>query len=748
MIGTLSTTRFVDGLRDRTVWTMAAAAGVLLASLGPFSIFELFPMEASAAIGVGFASTFGALGFLLTTRSAGRANGVEARFWRLMSFGVLSWTLGCLPYFIFLGTGGDVRSPAAWSQIGFLMAYPFWYRGLFLLRQPTLEASRRDRLELHAIEAATFLLIGVVVLGALWAGSLRALENVAQLAPVTLDLLLLAALYNAVRRSRVTHRAAPVWFVYSFALLALTDATATFLVTHDAPFISLLPVMIGYMVAMALICIGARRPLRVTEAQSALGVSKAVLAAVGLGLVAPAAALVEPPGRWGVWALGVLLLWRLGALLRTQGESDTDVLSGFLAPPAFSRHIAGVVQAASSAHPALVVAVDLDGFGRWNAQHGYAAGDQVLAGVASDLEGSPLAGGLWSRVGADRFAWVGMGHPASQGRRLAEVVRGVAAANSADLTARATFVVLPADATTAVNAMAAVDEGLAAAKAGRRRVVAFDRGRLDGVAYSAGYTASLAQRRDSIVEILREPETIVTVFQPIVSLESGRTVGFESLSRFRAEPERPPDRWIAEAHAVGLGLEIEVECVRRACRARGSLPDGAYLSVNMSPEAILFPPMDAALGTGSLDGLVIEITEHEAVLDYARLSSRLADYRGRGARVAIDDTGAGFASMRHVTELRPDYLKVDRSLIQGLHLDIAKRALLGALGSLEKELGAQVVAEGIETVEELQALRELGIPLGQGYLLARPHREPVAAPWSGVDLQQPVGAVGEIRAGG
>lgn len=290
--------------------------------------------------------------------------------------------------------------------------------------------------------------------------------------------------------------------------------------------------------------------------------------------------------------------------------------------------------------------------------------------------------------------------------------------------------VLPHDAENAANALAAAEEGLAAARAGGRRVVAFDRGRLDGVEYTAGYTASLAQRRESILTVLHAPETISTVFQPIVSLGDGRTVGFESLSRFRAEPQRPPDRWIAEAHAVGLGLEIEVECVRRACALRHTIPAGAYLSVNMSPDAILAPEMEEALGDGTLEGLVIEITEHEAVGDYARLSSRLADYRGRGALVAIDDAGAGHASMRHVTQLNPDYIKIDRSLIHDIHLDHAKRALVRSMVTLEKELGAAIVAEGIESTDELATLRSLGVPYGQGYLLARPHRTATPAPWS------------------
>ena len=110
--------------------------------------------------------------------------------------------------------------------------------------------------------------------------------------------------------------------------------------------------------------------------------------------------------------------------------------------------------------------------------------------------------------------------------------------------------------------------------------------------------------------------------------------------------------------------------------------------------------------------------------DYTRLAARLADYRGRGARVAIDDTGAGHSSMRHIAQLAPDFIKIDRSLIKDLHIDHAKRALVRSMISLEKDLGTQLIAEGIEQPGELRELRELGVPLGQGYLLGRPLPHP------------------------
>ncbi len=717
-------------LGDRMIVATLAGAAVAMMSVAALAQTGKVSVAAAAAIGVLLISMLAAIGLIATRQAAARTGGVEATVWTLFARGLASWSLGCIPYIVFLATGGDVRSPAAWSQIGFLLAYPFWYRALWLMRQPALNETRAQRLEGWAIELSVLATLFVIVVAVLWDAGLPAAQNIAQQVPVALDLLLLAALFNAVRRSTVTRQTAFIWFAYAFVAMGLTDGLVTYLITRDASTVVVGTSMLGFMVAMALLAIAARRPIRVTEAQAVLGPSKTLLAAIGLALCGPAATLAPTGVRPMVWVVAAFLFWRLTALLRVHGQSDTDPLSGFLEQRPFSRHVAGMVQAASSLNPAILIAVDLDGFGKWNAQHGYGAGDALLSDLAAQLESSSLTGGVWSRFGGDRFAWIGIGHDSESGRGLAQTVQTIASGNAGGLSARATFVVLPDDAENAANALAAADEGLAAARAGGRLVVAFDRGRLDGVEYSQGYTASLAQRREVITELLNTEETIATVFQPIVSLVDGRTLGFESLSRFRAEPQRTPDKWIAEAHAVGLGLEIEVECVRRACRLRHTIPGGAYLSVNMSPDAILAPEMEAALGPDSLEGLVIEITEHDAVSDYARLAARLADYRGRGAKVAIDDAGAGHASMRHVTQLSPDYIKIDRSLIHDIHLDYAKRALVRSMVTLEKDLGAAVVAEGIESTDELRTLRELGVPLGQGYLLARPHREATAAPWS------------------
>ena len=149
------------------------------------------------------------------------------------------------------------------------------------------------------------------------------------------------------------------------------------------------------------------------------------------------------------------------------------------------------------------------------------------------------------------------------------------------------------------------------------------------------------------------------------------------------------------------------------------LPDGAYLSVNCSPRAAMSPEI-AALINGDASRMVVEITEHEAIEDYEVLATALEGLREHGVRVAIDDAGAGFASLRHTLLLRPDIVKVDTSLTRDIDSDRAKRALTSALVSFGEEMGIAIVAEGIETRRELDELVALGVPFGQGFYLAKP----------------------------
>jgi EAL domain-containing protein (putative c-di-GMP-specific phosphodiesterase class I) len=216
------------------------------------------------------------------------------------------------------------------------------------------------------------------------------------------------------------------------------------------------------------------------------------------------------------------------------------------------------------------------------------------------------------------------------------------------------------------------------------------------------------------------------VFQPIISTETGRLVGAEALSRFEAfnpaDPPDPPDVVFAEAAGVGLGVELELLAVRNALHAAEALPEDLYVSLNVSPAALLSPLLiDALLSARlSLRRVVLEITEHVSVPDYDVLAARAEHVRSLGVRIAVDDAGAGFASFRHILRLSPEYIKLDRTLIENIAEDPARRALAAAVVLFAFEMGSAVVAEGVETLAELRTTQSLGIDAAQGFLLGKP----------------------------
>ncbi|MEX0659479.1 MAG: EAL domain-containing protein, partial [Egibacteraceae bacterium] len=210
------------------------------------------------------------------------------------------------------------------------------------------------------------------------------------------------------------------------------------------------------------------------------------------------------------------------------------------------------------------------------------------------------------------------------------------------------------------------------------------------------------------------------VFQPIVDLSSGRLAGVEALARFGGQPPQTPDVWFAEAAQLGLGSPLERAAFGAALPALDRLPEGAYLSVNLSPAVVMEPGFWDDVPPSALGRLVLELTEHAAIHDYQRLRDVLAPLRARGMRLAVDDAGAGFASLRHILLLDADLIKIDITLIRDLHVDRARRAMTSALITFATETRAMVIAEGIEQADELASLRALGAAFGQGYLIARP----------------------------
>jgi EAL domain-containing protein (putative c-di-GMP-specific phosphodiesterase class I) len=227
---------------------------------------------------------------------------------------------------------------------------------------------------------------------------------------------------------------------------------------------------------------------------------------------------------------------------------------------------------------------------------------------------------------------------------------------------------------------------------------------------------------EALEGVLEYPHRVRPFFQPIVDLERGAVCGYEALARFDGGP--PPDEWFAAAARLGLEGPLEALMVRDALDARAGLADECFLAVNVSPQALLSDEVAEAFAeAGRLDGVIVEVTE-QSDADLRLLRTALDALRERGAQVAVDDAGAGYSSLGRISALRPQYVKVDRALVADLDVDTGKAAIVEALCELAGRIDAWIVAEGVERLEELDALLRLRVPLGQGYAFGRPAAEP------------------------
>jgi EAL domain-containing protein (putative c-di-GMP-specific phosphodiesterase class I) len=231
---------------------------------------------------------------------------------------------------------------------------------------------------------------------------------------------------------------------------------------------------------------------------------------------------------------------------------------------------------------------------------------------------------------------------------------------------------------------------------------------------------AVKERRAQAVKIARlmRQQAVAMVFQPIVELSTGLPVGFEALARFRRRAA--PGRWFAEAARVGMGTALELLAIRLALEDLGQLPAGSFLSVNLSPPSLASPGLAAILETVDGHRVVFELTEHAGVESYGALDRELQPFRNRGVRLAIDDVGAGFASLKHVLSLSPEILKLDISLTARIDTDRVRRALVASLVTFADQVGTTLTAEGIATGRQLDVLVNLGVRFGQGYFLGRP----------------------------
>ena len=354
--------------------------------------------------------------------------------------------------------------------------------------------------------------------------------------------------------------------------------------------------------------------------------------------------------------------------------------------------------------------VDVDNLKETNDTHGHKVGDELLVKVATALDQVGAAHGAASyRMGGDEFVLlVDAGHDSDQ----VAVEIHAACGRSADPQPAATV------------AVASWEEGLTAEELIRRADVAITTAKVDRAPtrhYSVHLESGPTQadiERAQLLAVIDTPGAITPVFQPIFDLRSQEIVGYEALSRFPAEIGHTPQEWFDLARKHGLAVELEAAAVRAALDVPGR-PAGASLSLNLSPEALL-SGRDALHLPEDLSAITIEVTENALVTEGPELELALQDLRARGARIAVDDAGVGYAGFAQLVRVRPDVVKLDRSLVESVNVQPTKAAVIKAFVGFAQDTGALICAEGIESAAELQTLLKLGVQLGQGYLLGRP----------------------------
>jgi EAL domain-containing protein (putative c-di-GMP-specific phosphodiesterase class I) len=229
----------------------------------------------------------------------------------------------------------------------------------------------------------------------------------------------------------------------------------------------------------------------------------------------------------------------------------------------------------------------------------------------------------------------------------------------------------------------------------------------------------LAEVRERVEKLLAD-DAIRVAFQPIVDLATKQKIGFEALARFPGDSGVTPQMWFADAARVGLQLDIEMAAIRKALRHLKELPADAFISLNVSPLTAGSSELREALNNFDGSRVVLEITESAAADGYDKVTEAVGALRVTGVRIALDDTGSGSVSFSNLFDVHADIIKIDIDVTRGIESDPMKEAMASALKSLADRSGAMSLAEGIETEEELVALRALDVAAGQGYLFGRP----------------------------
>lgn len=421
----------------------------------------------------------------------------------------------------------------------------------------------------------------------------------------------------------------------------------------------------------------------------------------------------------------------------------TDELTGLPNRALFMARGRAMAEAAEATGRPLGVAVlDLDHLKAVNDQLGHRSGDEILTVAATRLRAAARAEDVVARLGGDEF---GVLLPDASPATVEAVLQRMADAMSGALVLCGRTVSATVSGGSSVGTGAGTgtvsletllheaDLAMYRAKSGGRgRVHAYD----EQISRSDPRTAAA-----EVHDVLADPQGLTVVRQPICQLSTGVLVGHEALSRFPGRSHRDVGEWFALARDGGTAPALESRAITLA-REEHDPAGGTYLTVNVSPSVLGAALLQDAL-CGDLTGLVIEVTE-DSRLDMTELSRLLERLRGRGARIAMDDTGAGYDGLRRLVRLRPEIVKLDRELVHAVHQHPEKRAMVEALVSFCRQTGSVMCAEGIENVEELRTLVELGVDLGQGWFVGRP-----ASGWPPVSraAAEACGGIGDVTPG-
>lgn len=476
-----------------------------------------------------------------------------------------------------------------------------------------------------------------------------------------------------------------------------------------------------------------RREFNTVFLVAALSVSLLLL--LSWTVFSPLAALRRAVARVGRGALDERLDWsrrdEIGALARDfdrmvarLGESQQrleglaleDPLTGLANHRRLHETLAEELKRAQLESTSLaVIALDLDHFKHINDTYGHPYGDEILRQTGERLSSSVRPGDLVARVGGEEFAIVLPRATLSVAQEVAERARLAVAqlpTRGSAISCSAGIACYPADAWSGPSLLELADRALYAAKRGGR----------NRTRHASRHDVGRAgeDERAEVASLLERPESLSPVFQPFIALATGEIVGYEALMRFQAgTSQRPTDAWFAQAHRCGLGARLEAAALLAAL-GRPGRPDGTLLSLNVSPSVLSSAEVQAVL-PGDLSGLMLEITEHERPSDDQQpLQRSLAGLRQRGALIAFDDAGAGYAGLQHLMQVRPDVIKLDRALIEGIRDDVAKVALVDSFARFAERTGAALCAEGVEHLDDLRILATLGVAYAQGYAIGRP----------------------------